>query len=178
MVEEINCPKAIATTYTGKTLRGLRELRDIIFLLDPSVKVETTRYPDVLLIYTSLPRDTLRKLIAEKRPSAVARVVIADVCLKVSKENYFDHILKKSIELLQERKDLPIKFYVDCVSRGKIIESCRMLEIEIGRHVEEAALGEVLFRGSVKVLKIEAVDDIVILSLMDPDEDRLRKKKK
>ncbi|MGC9148352.1 MAG: hypothetical protein ACP5GI_02775 [Sulfolobales archaeon] len=178
MVEEIDCPTAIATTYTGKTLRGLRELKDIIFLQDPSVKVEITKYSDVLLLYTSLSRDLLKKLINEKRPSAVARVVIADTCFRVSKENYFNHILAKSIELLMKKTDLPIKFYVDCVSRGEIIESCRMLEIEIGRYIEKAGIGEVSFKKPTKVLKIEVVDDIVILALIDPDEDRIRKPKR
>ncbi len=175
MVEEINCPSAIATTYTGKTLRGLRELRDIIFPKDPSVRVETANYPDVLLIYTSLPKEDLRNLLISKKPSVVARIVIADKCLRVSRENYFQQIIENSLELISSKTNTSINFYVDCISRGRIIESCRVLEIEIGRIIKERGLGKVSFKNPSKVLKIEVVDDIVIIALINPKEDRLRK---
>ena len=176
MVEEIEwstCPAAIATTYTSKTSRGVKELRNILFPYDPDARVEASRHPDVILIYTRIPKDLIKKIVSAMRPSAVARLVVADKCIKISRENYFSQIIEACIDLAS-RNTLD-SFYVDCRSRGDVVESCRLLEIEIGRLLEARGLGKVSFKNPSRVLRIEVIDDVALISLMNPSEDRLKR---
>ncbi|MEM0283565.1 MAG: THUMP domain-containing protein [Sulfolobales archaeon] len=179
MVEEVEvelkeCPQALATTYVGKEDRGVRELRDILFPLDPAVKVEKSGFRDVILIYTKISPKDLKDLIFRRKPSSVARLVVVDLCIHLRSKDDIIRVIEESIKLFNQ-KCRGSRFYVDCIRRGRFVESCHSIESSIGREVALRGLGSVNYKNPECVIKIEVVERIVMIALMKPYEDRLRR---
>lgn len=168
-----DCPAAVATTFTGKSSRGIREIRDLLFRHDPQVRVEESGFRDVILVYTRLSREVLRDIITRYRPSAVARFVVSDLCLVLERPEQIDLLVDSIAELF--RRFQGSRFYVECVRRGRFIESCHQLEALVGKRIHELGLGRVDFESPEYVVKIENIRNMFIVSVMRPGQDRLRR---
>ncbi|MCC6030064.1 MAG: THUMP domain-containing protein [Desulfurococcales archaeon] len=177
MVEKIKeeriCPSAIATSYTGKAKRAVKELKDIIFPHDPEAEVLETRFRDVILIYTVLDKESLKNLMKKMRPSALARFVVADKCIILKNQ---DEILRLT-DVIEDMfiKYRGAKFYVDCIKRGDFIDSCHRLETLIGRRLYEKNLGIIDFKKPDLIIKLENIDNMFLISIIKPKEDRLKR---
>ncbi|MEZ0290177.1 MAG: THUMP domain-containing protein [Sulfolobales archaeon] len=179
MVEKVEyeekCPAALATTFVSKESRGVRELRDILFPLDPEAKVVKTEFRDVLLIYTRLSREELKRVFVKLKPSSVARLFIADLCIILEDEKDIAKIIDSSVELFIS-KHRGSRFYVDCVKRGRFIDKCHPIEAEIGSRISISGHGFVDYKNPDVLIKIEVINRIVLISIIKPEEDRLRKR--
>ncbi|RLG89389.1 MAG: hypothetical protein DRO15_00565 [Thermoprotei archaeon] len=165
------CPKLLVTVRTGKDSRGIEEIADALFPYDPQVKVATTRFKGVLLVYTNLtPHDAFR-ILNMTPPSVAERIVRVDTCVKTDLETISNAVLKLLPNYSFET------FYVDCIRRGRYVKSSHEVEKCVGAMIVSKLGKRVCISCADIAVKIEIIDDLTLISIMKPEEDRIFKKR-
>lgn len=171
MKTEGKCPKLLVTAYTGKAKAAIRELSDLIYIYDNQAEIFETRYRDVILVYTKADTGKIYNLIRRRTPTGVARVVKVQSCVEARP----DRISEEAIKLFEGYRGS--KFYVDCVRRGRAIRSSWELEKYVGAKILERGLGKVDFEDPDIVVKIEIIDSLALISIMDKYGDKVDNRK-
>ena len=165
------CPKLLVTVRTGKDSRGIEEIADALFIHDPNVKVVSTKFRGVLLVYTDLSSSDAFKILSTTPPSVAERIVRVDTCVKTDLESISNAVLKLVSNYSFET------FYVDCIRRGRYVESSHEVEKYIGAVIVSKLKKHVCISCADIIIKIEIVDDITLISIMKPGEDKSFKKR-
>lgn len=165
------CPKLLVTVRTGKDSRGIEEIADALFAYDPRVEVISTKFRGVLLVYTDLSPDDAFKILITTPPSVAERIVRVDTCVKTDLKAISNAVLKLVSNYSFET------FYVDCVRRGRYVRSSHEVEKYVGALIVSKLKKRVCIPCADIVIKVEIVDDITLISIMKPKEDKSFKKR-
>lgn len=161
------CPRLLVTARTGKEAVLRRELEDLLYHLDPSVRVEPSGYRDVLLVFSPLPSEALFRAVMKRPPSSGARCVPVRLCVGAS----LGDILAASREI--SRLLGGSSFRVECVRRGGFVGSCRGVEIALARALSSSGAGPPDPRGGSLVVKVEVVGGRALIGVVRAGGDRL-----
>lgn len=163
--------RLVVTAKVGKEERARRELEDLLYRIDPGVRVIQTRYRDVLLVFSSIDSTRIFEEVRRTPPYSVARAVRIDKCCKPGVED----IVRACIELGRTMLSGKERLRVECVKRGSAIQSCRAVEITVGISMERAGLATADPRNPSRVIKIEVIDDLACIGIIRPGEDKLHR---
>ncbi len=72
--------KAVLTVEYGKELRASLEIGDILYPYDSTVKVGTSKYGGVLLLYTSLTYEDILKVLKASPTTYIRSIAKVDTC--------------------------------------------------------------------------------------------------
>lgn len=163
------CPRLLATSRAGKEAVLRRELEDLLYHVDPGVRVEPSGFRDLLLVFSSSPPEALFAAVARRPPSSAARCVPVSLCVGASLEE----ILAASREI--SRLLGGSGFRVECSRRGSSEVSCRGVEIALARILSSAGAGPPDPRRGPLAVKVEIVGDRAFIGVVRAGGDRLRR---
>lgn len=158
--------KLVITTPAGKEDQAINEVIDILLSLDENVKVEKTKYPGVIVVYSSLNPHDLARILYTSPTSTIIRIVPCDICVKTSIKS----IVKAVLNLTEKVFNSNIKFMVDCIRRGRKVESSLDVEKYVGWEIVRKYGSKVSFSKPDYIVKIEVIDEITCIALLKPDE--------
>ena len=164
-------PRLIVTARVGKEERAKRELEDLLYRIDPNVRVTRTEYRDVLLVFSREDSVKIFEEVRRRPPYSVARAIRIDRCCKAAIEDIVRTCLELGRKLLSGRERLR----VECVKRGSAIESCRAVEIAVGISMERAGLAIADPKNPSRVIKIELIGNLACIGIIKPGDDRLHR---
>lgn len=166
------CPKLVVTARVGKEDSVKRELEDLFYKLDPSVRVEKTSYRDVILVFSTIDQERLFEEIMRRPPYTASRVIKIDTCTKSN----IDDIVRTTIDICGKRLRRDIdRVRVECIKRGTHIESCRTVEIAVGISIERMGIAMIDLKNPSRVIKIEIMGDKAYIGIMRPGTDRVHR---
>jgi len=158
--------KLVVTTPVSKEEQAINEIIDILLALDENIKVEKTKYPGVILVYSSLNPHELARILYTTPTSTIIRIVPCDICVKTSLEN----IIKAAVTLANGIFSKETKFMVDCIRRGRKVKSSVEVEQYTGWEIIKRYGSKVSLRNPDYIIKVEIVDEIACVSLLKPNE--------
>ena len=94
------CPAAVAVAKPRRDTWLVEELYDTVFLGDPEARVERTRFPGVLLVYTRLPPERLIPLFRRVEHSFLQRLVPAQRCVAQASPGDPERLVEELARLL------------------------------------------------------------------------------
>lgn len=160
------CPKLLVTTGKGKEKQAIEEIVNILFEYDNGAYGEKTVFDGVVLIYTSLePKDAI-EIIRKKPTSVIFKVIPIEMCVKTSLEEIVD----KALELAKEYISKGDTFMVDCIRRGRLIQSSVIVEKTLGKEIVEKIGGIVSFRNPKYIIRIEIIGELTGISVLKRSE--------
>jgi len=158
--------KLVITTPVGKEEQAANEVIDILLPLDENIEVRKTKYPGVILVYSSYNSHELAKELYNTPTSTIIRIVPCDICVETSLEN----IVKAVVELVKGIFNENIKFKVDCIRRGRRVKSSMEVEQYTGWEIIKRYKSKVSLRNPDYIVKVEIVDEITCIGLLKPNE--------
>ncbi len=161
--------KLIVTTKPGKERVVENQVGDSLYIMDPDVTIEHSRYPGVLLVYTSLDPWRAFWLVNAYPIHGASRIVVVECCV----ENEFDKLLQCIKSLLIKRVDNR-RIGLEIAIRGRFFDK-KVIEKNLLKLLKEMGF-EPSFKGIEYELKIEVVDNIIAASIMPWRSDRVSRR--
>jgi len=158
--------KLVITTPAGKEDQAINEVIDILLPLDENIRVEKTKYPGVIVVYSSLNSHDLARVLYNSPTSTIIRIVPCDVCVETSIES----IIKAVLNLTEGVFNSNTKFMVDCIRRGRRVKSSLDVEKYVGWEIVKRYGSKVSFSKPEYIVKVEIIDEITCIALLKPDE--------
>ncbi len=150
------CPKGVAVSKPKRDTWLVEELLDTIVPKDPTVRVEASGYPGVVLVYSSLEPWRLSKLVYSGYHSFMRRFVPSQYCVRVASLGELEALVGRIASLLEGR-------------RLRLMVSLRgFLKRQGGERIVRARLldsGCIIDRGSSFALAIESIDEVVVAAM-------------
>ena len=151
------CPQGVAVSRPKRDSWLIEELLDTLVPEDPGARVEATRYPGVLLVYSSLRPARLAKLVYSGYHSFMKRFVPSQFCSIASSVEDLEAFLESSLSRAASG------------GRLRVMVSLRGVLKRLGgeRAVRSllSRLGYSITRDSSLVLAVESVDEVVVAAL-------------
>ncbi len=168
---KVKCPKLLVTTGKGKENQAIEEIINILFEYDSGAYGEKTVFDGVVLVYTSLNPKFALNVIKKKPTSVVFKVVPLEVCVETNLRN----IVHEGLELARKYISKGDTFIVDCVRRGRFVESSVIVERTLGKAIAEELGGIVSFKNPKYIVRVEVIGKITGISVLKRDEILRRK---
>lgn len=163
---KLKCPKLLITTSKGKEKQAIEEVVNILFEHDSEAYGAKTEFDGVVLVYTSLEPKQALNIIKKKPTSVIFKVVPIEACVKTSLEN----IVRKALEIARNRIFKGDTFVVDCIRRGRLVQSSVIVERTLGKAIVEELGGIVSFKNPKYIVRVEVVGEITGISVLKRDE--------
>jgi tRNA(Ser,Leu) C12 N-acetylase TAN1 len=135
------------------------EVPDCLYRLDPSVKVERTRYGGVLKVAVSIPARLAAERVKSCWTSHVSRVIPVDAAVKAE----LAEIAAKAVELARGAKG---SIAVRCVKRGGCLSSAKRVEEEVGAALRRELGLTVSLEDPDYEVRVEVLGEEAYLSLL------------
>lgn len=158
----MRCPKLLITCPHGREERAIEEIMDILMVEDLNVECEKSKFPGVVLVYTSLDPLKAAKMLYEKPTSYIFRIVPVFKCVKTDIENIVNECLNLAVKYMKSK----CRFYVDCIRRGRRVSSSVEVERKVGIAIAERLKCTVDFENPDYIVKVEVVDEITCISIL------------
>ena len=163
---KLKCPKLLITTGKGKERQAIEEVVNILFEYDSEAYGVKTVFDGVVLVYTSLDPKFALNVVKKKPTSVIFKVVPLEACVKTSLES----IVHKGLELARKYISEGDTFIVDCIRRGRLVQSSVVVERALGKIIAEKLGGIVSFKNPKYIVRVEIVGEITGISVLKRDE--------
>ena len=155
-------PKLLVTTGKGKENQAIVEILDILFECDQEAYGIKTNFDGVVLIYTKLDPFKALSIIRKNPTSVVFKVVPLERCVKTSLNN----IVNTGLELAKKRIKKNNTFIVDCIRRGRYVESSVVVERTLGARIIKELGAKVSFKNPEYIVRVEVLGEIACISVV------------
>jgi len=158
----MKCPKLIVTCPHGKEERAIEEIMDILISRDLNVQCCVTRFPGVLMVFTSMDSLEAAKLLYTKPSSFIFRITPVFECVEADLKKIVEVCLKLAKQYMKPN----CKFHVDCTRRGRRVSSSLEVERKVGEAIIQSLNCIVDFKNPDFIVKVEIVGDIAGISIL------------
>jgi len=158
----VSYPKLLVTTSKGKENQAIVEILDILFEHDQKAYGIKTSFDGVVLIFTSLSPFKALDIIRKNPTSVIFKIIPLEKCVKTS----LDNIVEIGFQLAKKHIRKNDTFIVDCIRRGRFVESSVIVERTLGAKIAKELEAKVSFKNPKYIVRVEIVGDIACVSIL------------